>query len=155
MNSEKNEAKLSMKWYKFSAYFFLFLSALWYLITGVKFFTQNAYGVETEHLYKMFGALKTLDLFTGVLMATLALFAIFTSIRLMKLKKDAIASVIILYVVTIAVSVFYLVRINTALPYIYQGHANLSTYWMLIFASAFLIIVNAVYFYKRKHLFVN
>lgn len=160
MFSEKNEIqmrepKFSMKWYKFFAYFFLYASSLWYLFTGIQFLTQNAYGVETERLYKMFGKLKTLDSFTGILMITLALFCVYTSVRLIKYKKDSFATVVILYIMTIVFSVFYLVGINRALPYIYLGYAGLSTYWMLIFASVVFIIANAVYFYKRKHLFVN
>lgn len=160
MTLEQNELKsqvkkLPMKWHKFYAYFFVYASALWYLVNGIAFFTQNAYGAETEHLYKKFAELRNLDIFVGIFMITLALFAVFVGVRLVKLKKDAIVSVIVLYGMTITASIFYLVRTNAVIPYIYLGYANLSTYWMLIFASVIFIIANAVYFYKRKHLFVN
>ncbi len=155
MNSEKNEAKLSMKWYKFSAYFFLFLSALWYLGSGIKFLLGKAYKEDTERFYRMFDGLKNLDVFTGIFMITLAFFSVYTAVRLIKRRKDSLGALIILYVATILFSSVYLVGVNRMLPYIYLGTANTSLYWILICASIVLIPANAVYFHKRKQMFLN
>ncbi len=149
----------SMKWFKFLIYFALFLGALINFAYGFNYITGDIYTVQSngqvtaEMVYDVFGTdLKILDVIAGILMIAIAAFGIYTRIRLAKYKKNAPMCVYILYSAGAGFTLLY----NIALLAI-TGLNTLTaaSNVISIIVSIVLVVLNYVYFTKRKELFIH
>lgn len=147
-----------MKWFKFLIYFSLFAGALLNLVNGVNLITGNIYltqsngQVTADMVYGVYGSsLKTLDLVYGVIMVLIAVFSIYTRVRLAKFKANGPMCLYILYGAPVAFSILYNVAVS--------GIIGQSAFNAQIIGSAVtsigMLLLNYAYFTKRKVLFVN
>lgn len=146
----------AMNWYKFLIYFALFAGAVVNCIFAILQMTGMVYGTESgysvaEYVYLAFPALRFLDIFYGILLIALAAFQVFTRFQLAGFKKNAPNLVLMIYAAGIAISLLYL-----AISSIICGTSTFDASSIgSIIGSAVMIIVNKVYFDKRKDMFVN
>lgn len=142
-----------MKWYKFLINFLLFASAVLNLINGFRYLTGAIYGdVNPELVYAFFDGLKPLDMVVGVACIALAIFAIYTRMRLANFKKDAPKCVYALYIAGAAISLIYVLIAQAVIGV--DGGIPAETIGSIV-GSGVMVICNYTYFQKRQSLFVN
>ena len=149
-----NEAPaMPMKWFKFLIWFTLFVAALSNLVTGLNMLTGNQYEGLANRVYALFKDLKTVDMLFGLLMIGLAAFAIYTRFRLSGFYKNGPLLLNIVYGANAGIGLIYLIAADAAT----KGVLNLdySSAIISLVTSIAMIIINAVYFKKRAHLFVK
>ncbi len=151
LNSQQN---MPMKWFKFIIYVQLFLSMLFNLLAAIDAFTGLPYGDEKSIVYSLYPSLKTIDIIYGVLLILLVIVAFVARQKLAGFKKDGPNTYLIFLGANVLVSVLYfvLVKVCTGLSF---GELNTRSVLPSLVISAALIAVNADYFRKRKHLFIN
>ncbi len=147
--------QLGMNWFKFIIYFQLFVTAITGVVNGFRIMTGLHYGldsVEVEIVYLFYSGLKTLDIVTGIMLILIGIFAIFTRFMLAGYKKSGPPMYLGLQIANILISIVYIIAFYSILDSIED--INSSTFVSLI-VSIVLLIINVIYFNKRKHLFVN
>lgn len=146
-----------MKWFKFLIYFSLFLSALLNLISGIQMLTGAQYGDEAELVYAFFGSLKTIDVIMGIVLLAIVAFTIYVRFRLSGFKKDGPKLLTVLYIAVLAWGILYIILVMSQLSDLGVGVGDILTPSVItnMLTSVVMVIVNKIYFDKRKHLFVN
>lgn len=152
-----NQPALPMKWYKFLIYFVLFASAVVNAIAGFSYITGGQYGDYKELVYKVFPALKGVDVIYGLAALAIAALAIYTRMRLAGYYKNGPQLLNTLYIAAISVSLVYLIIVTIVInssQNITEFEAPSSSY-ASIAVSAAILIANSTYFKKRAHLFTK
>lgn len=144
-----------MKWFHFLIYFVLWLNAAVCVLNAIACFTNNSVPAE---IYASYPLMKTMDLFLGAAYLIFAIFCLFTRSRLAKYKKGAPATLILFYILSLLVVLVDVVCVCKGLELDLQASIS----YMLemdvlssIISTVIMILINKVYFGKRKHLFVN
>ena len=155
---EQPGPELPMKWHKFLVYFSLWAGALLNAINGARMITGAQYGQHANAVYLVFAGLKPVDVGFGALLIVIAGFEVCTALSLLKFKKAGPNMLTVLYVTNAAATVLY----NAiAAGIISSGGygANLSSIYAdaigVPVISVIMLIINRIYYKKRKHLFVN
>lgn len=140
-----------MKWFKFIIYIQLFASAAISALSGVAYIAGLVYGEETEKIYSLAPVLKAVDAAMGVYMLCFAAFAILTRMWLAKYRKMGVTAYLSLLAADIAAPIIYAVAASVVLgtPSVF------SSIFSSIIPSAVMLVINAVYFGKRKDIFVK
>lgn len=148
-----------MKWFKFLIYFALFAGAFVNLaygfsyISGGIYFSQTNGQVTADMVYSTYGAgLKVLDVIQGILMIVVAVFGVYTRMRLARYKINAPLCVYILYGTNAGLTLFYNIALLAVTGLNQLTSVNSIT---TIAVSIGCVLLNRVYFTKRKSLFVN
>lgn len=140
-----------MNWYKFLIYFALFASCVLNLISGIVILTGGHYGGYASMVYAYFGGLKALDIIIGILIILLAAFAIVTRFSLAKLQASGPKYLYILYIGSFVVNIIYAIAVGAI-----TGINVFDTSIIIqLIVCVVMVIVNHIYFSKRKSLFVN
>lgn len=143
----------SMKWYKFIIYFQLFASAFLNFGNGMIYLMGFHYGTDNPALvYTYYGSgLKILDILMAVICIGLAVFAIVIRQKMAGFKKEAPTWLYILLGVQTGSNLFYMIAatVYTGINFIDSSTAS------SIGIGIGLLIVNYIYFNKRKALFQN
>lgn len=147
-----------MKWFKFVIYFQLFANCVMNAISAISAFTGVQYLGEAESVYSYIDGLKGVDTIYGILLLGLAALAIIARMRLAKFCIDGPKFYHILLVAQMAVSVFYIIAVNSAV-----SNSIVAAYYEPDYTSVISSLVttgvmlacNVAYFKKRTHLFVN
>lgn len=143
-----------MKWFKFILYFQLFANALINLINAVTVFTGAHYQGAADTVYAVFPAEHTVDIVYGLLCLALAAFGIYTRFRLSSFKRNGPGLYLGLIAANILVPVLYMLLSSavTGIPLTslldVNGIVSLA-------ANVIMLVVNKIYFDKRKDLFEN
>ncbi|MBP3378102.1 MAG: zinc ribbon domain-containing protein [Clostridia bacterium] len=146
-----------MKWYKFLIYFSLWAGALLNIGNGLMALQGMQYEtgseVTAELVYAMFDGLKTLDVLYGAACIALAVYMIVIRFRLAGYYKNGPAMFISTYAIVLLINVIYYVAVITIVPEIVEaGNVKASIVGTAI-GNVLMIILNSIYFKKRKHLF--
>lgn len=146
----------TMKWYKFLIYFGLFAGAVlncifaFLQITGLVYGTDGGYSIA-EYIYYFYPAMRFLDIVYGILLIALAALQVFTRFRLSGFKTNGPKLVITIYASGNAISILY-----SIIASVICGNPIFNTITVAsIIISVVMIILNKVYFDKRKDMFVN
>lgn len=147
-----------MKWFKFLIYFLLFASAVLNVISGLGQITGSVYadaaeGITAQMVYDVFPGLKPIDIFVGIMTIGLGVFAIVVRFFLAKYKKVAPTLLLFLYIASCAINVIYCIAVLLVVPDMFL--TAISQMISSTIVSVIMIIVNKVYFDKRKELFIN
>ena len=124
------------------------------LITAFKFLTGMVYGSrdDAEMVYAVFGGgLKAVDMISGVLLLVAVVVAVMAALAIIKFKASARPLVIAVYALIIAVNIFYVIATSAILGSSTLDGATAGS----TVASIVFLIINIIYFGKRKHIFVN
>ena len=144
-----------MKWYKFLIYFALFASAVVAVISGLMAMTGSHYGGYSGMVYYIFPEMQIVDILFGIAMLAMAVVAIITRQKLAHFKQDSLKWIIILYVISMAAALLYLIL---AVAIVGDGLLTgelIGQYIGSVIGSIVMIALNNVYFKKRASLFVN
>lgn len=152
------QPELPMKWYKFVIYFQLFFSGFFAIVTALRTMTGNIYGVgsDVSALYEAFPALRSTNIFFGILWIVYAVFAVFfVRKHLVDYKSNAIILLLICYVISPIIDTVHLV-IQMGIVHLsfsdIGGASQIMGQWIGIII---LVILSYIYFNKRKHMFTN
>ncbi len=155
-NNQGFVQQLPMNWFKFVIYFQLFANAVLNLIHAVVSLTGAQYGggYMTSLVYSFYGGLKVLDVIYGICLIAIVAIALFSRFRLAAFKKDAITWLMVTYALNVIVPVIYIIVAAGVLGVGVADVLDASTIGSIV-GSIALIICSAIYFGKRKHMFVN
>ena len=156
MPSTSLEPKLKMGWFKFLIYFGLWAGAVLNLFNAIQLFTGSHYGDKAtiELVYLVFPDLKGLDVGIGFAMVALVALGLITRFRLAGYHKNAPLLLATTYAANAIISIIYVFGAGSIVSFDIIADALRSTVTSVI-TSIVMIIINFIYFGKRKHLFVN
>ena len=105
-----NENTKPLKWHNFLIYFALWAKALSTLIDALNVFigTHPHYGEMKSSIYQASPSLRLLDIFAGMFMICLSVYAVYTRFQLAEFKKNAPDKLLYLYAAGTALSIIYL-----------------------------------------------
>lgn len=144
-------APLGMNWFKFLIYFGLFAGAVINCISAILQVTGVPYKGLSEYVYMFFPALRFLDIFYCISALALAAFQIYTRFQLASFRKNAPKLVLIVYSAAAVISLIYIIAASIIL------HEFLLNAYIVIqiVVPCLMVVLNKVYFDKRKDMFVN
>ena len=162
-----NTSVRPMKWYKFLIYFFLFVAAFSFFVSGLSQIIgatigENFHFSPGQKISEFNKITKPIDIVYGILLFGLCALAIITRQHLAKYKRSGPVLFYIYYGLSFALShlhsaIYYIVAQET-LSSEYatiRGYFSLTEFIIsLIFTGVFLLL-NYIYFNKRQNLFVN
>ena len=143
-----------MKWFKFIIYFGLFAGALVNFLSGFSLLTGSIYEGDAELVYAFFDELESIDTLVGIALIALAAFGVFVRFRLSGFYQNGPALLNATYIAAIVISIVYLMGVSSVLGDFAEG-MDFSSYISSVVSSIAMVIINTIYFKKRKHLFVN
>ena len=158
----------SMKWYKFLIYFSLIASAVLNLYNAVRQFTVGNYTVEViggrtlsgkdaqNWMYVQAPGLKTADIVYGITLIVSAALLFVTWFYLFKRKKLGPTLLYVSYGFNMVISAVYSIWSYTAAKDVLKDPTMVLT--SAITSAVFsivMLVVNFVYFNKRKDVFIN
>ncbi len=148
-----------MKWYKFLIYFLLFAGAVVNIAFGFNYITGDIYTVQSdtkvtgEMVYAVFGSgLKTVDVLYGVFGILIAVFGFYTRSRLAKYKANGPTCLYVLYIISAVAGLLYLIAVKS----IVGTDLDIPSTTIVSAVTSFvMVLLNVIYFNKRKSLFTN
>lgn len=142
----------SMGWYKFHIYFALFANAIVNGLSSLSYFTGTIFGAGRDDVYRAFPAVPIICVVMGFLMLGFAVLAIITRFSLAALEKKGPLLLYLVYGVEIVFSLLFALALYlvTGVSEVFDSSLISSVVLNLVF-----LIVNIVYFTKRKDIFVN
>lgn len=151
--------EMPMKWFKFVIYFQLFAGAFIGAVNAARYLTGLIYGIDAESVYLVFPALGTADKVYGVILLLLAAMAIFVRMQLAKYKLNAstfyIAYLGIGLVANLIYSVYVYLLMYRIMGAAVEEYSSVASIIGYLLGNGIVLVLNIVYFKKRKHLFVN
>lgn len=152
------QPELGMKWFKFVIYFQLFLSALVNIINGFRISTGLHYGVtsrQLDYIYNHFDGLKMLDVCIGICIVVLGVLALITRFMLSGYKKCGPSMYIGLLIANIVIGFIYIAAFYFIVSSVSPDVSISGDTFITLEINLTLLVLNIIYFKKRKHLFVN
>lgn len=151
-----NQPQMKMNWFKFLIYFSLFAGALMNLSQGFLYLTGSIYetldGIDSSWVYMLYEDLESADKLYGLLLIAVAVIDIVARFSLAGFKKNGPMLINIAYILPIVSSVIYVIMVSGVVGDLTD--ATLTSFSSIITGIIFML-ANAVYFKKRKHMFVN
>ncbi len=149
-----------LKWFKFLIYFGLFAGSFFNLVYGSSYITGNIYStvseVSADAVYAFFGnGLKMLDIIYGIVLILVAVFGIFTRMRLAKYRANGPAYLYALYIISATVSLIYNIAVAIITGITTDIHFSWADSLMPIVGTVIILTLNFIYFQKRRELFEN
>ena len=148
---DKKKPSRGMKWFKFLIYFALWAGAILNIIYALQAINGTMYkaqGIDPAKVYRKFPGLRDADNFYGIACLIFAVWQIITRYALAKYRKCGPIFLYIAYVLGILISVIYMVSITTIV-----SNIDTSTCIAQIFINSIMLLINWIYFHRRKHLF--
>lgn len=148
-----------MKWYKFLIYFSLFAGAVLNFISGIMCMNGTQYegdGITADMVYAFYDGLKETDMIFGIACIVSAVLLIYTRFLLAGYKRNAPMMVTVSYAFTCVASLIYVIAVSVILSNAgIDASETISSEIPSLIGAAVMIVVNYIYFNKRKALFVN
>lgn len=151
----ENGVPMGIGWFKFIVYVQLFLSALMSLYNAITFLTGSLYGGELAKalVYSFYSGLQAVDVIAGIVCLGIAALTIVTRFQLTGLKKSGPAMYFAVYIANIVVSLLYIIIVCGC---IVKDFSMLSaSIFSSIISSVVFLVINIIYFGKRKLVFKN
>ena len=154
-NAPMQAQTVGLGWANFLSHFALWAGAVINTYNAIVFLTGLVYassGISSATVYDIYGpALMLTDKIYGVIMIGAVVLGVITALSILKYKANAGKLVCLLYAVILISDILYVAAttaitgINTLTPSLIGS----------IIMGIVMIIVNTIYFNKRKHIFVN
>lgn len=151
---QETPSRMGMKWFKLQIYFLLFADALSAIANGIMNLTG---GASRGEIYSDFGTLKPVDMVFGVIALGLAVFCIVTRFQLAEFKKNGPKLFYLLQLAMLVRSCAYEIIGLAIIAPTTDVSVFLSVKDILISVVTMLIyiVINWIYFDRRRHLFEN
>ncbi|MBE6932052.1 MAG: zinc ribbon domain-containing protein [Ruminococcaceae bacterium] len=143
-----------MKWFKFLIYFSLWAGAVLTLITGVSSLFGLQYGGMSDYVYAAYGAQRFVDIVYGMICIALGVFMIVTRFRLAAFRSNAPAMLYGVYALNTIVPLIYIFATATVTMIPLSDYLDAQTISSIV-TSAIMIVINVIYFGKRRDMFVR
>ena len=143
----------SLKWHKFLMVV-LILGGILTMISGISWIAGLVYrqtGADAADVYRYFPDLKTYDMVYGAFCLVLGVLQIYVRNRLNGFCENGPKMFMVYYLLGIAGQVLYAVTVSSVIR---MNAANASLYGNVA-GSIVMMIINYIYYNKRKELFVN
>ena len=152
-----NENTKPLKWHNFLIYFALWAKALSTLIDALNVFigTHPHYGEMKSSIYQAAPSLRLLDIFAGMFMICLSVYAVYTRFQLAEFKKNAPDKLLYLYAAGTALSIIYLLIFAAVLGLPLKLLFSVKGILPKLIALVIILFINKKYYDNRKELFVN
>ena len=156
-------ADQGMAWYKFIIYIQLWASAVVFIGAGITLIAGAHYGGRAALVYGVLPSLHVIDILFGISLLVFAVFCVVTRYDLARFRRQGPTRYLWVYGLSILIPLVYLIAVFAVLNG-YSSMINLSSLIPsdsvieLVVYTVFdviMIIVNKIYFDKRRHLFVN
>ena len=143
------------KWFKFLIYFLMWINALSLFVTGFRMVTGTLYEENIrDAVYATFSGLKTVDVLFGLVFIVLAVAIIYDRFRLAGFYQNGPKLYLLFYGINLAASVIYYLAVLGILGEDAKYVDNQSVIISIV-TSLVMLIINKIYFDKRKELFRN
>ena len=142
-----------MKWHNFLMVVMI-IGAVFTVINGIGVLLGTEYskeGISAEQVYIAYPGLQLCDMVYGAAVIALGVFQFIARNRLKQYRENGPGSMKILYILSIAASLIYLVWASSVTSINLFNLTNLGS----IGGSVALLIINSIYYSKRSELFVN
>lgn len=154
---------LPMKWYKFLIYFALIASCVLNVVGAIITFTSGRYTVGSltgerakTLMYAAAPGLKGADIFYGIAQIVAAGLVFAAWFFLFKKKKNGPTCLYVTYAFNAAISVIWSIWVYAvAKDVLANPESTILSGIVTAVISVVMIIVNVIYFNKRKEIFVN
>lgn len=154
--SADNIPRFSMKWYRFGVCFAFWFGVLICVHSAVTLLTGAVYDGDAALTYATFSGLRSLNYACGALFALNAVLLGTASIRMLKRKKGAPTLLALGYALTAVLALAYVLASYVILKdSIDFADLFFPTAALPLFSSLFMLCANAVYYRKRRALFVH
>ncbi len=155
-NPQPAAPALSMSWHKFLIFFALWASCILNIISGITALTGVQYEiadsrVTAEMVYTVFPSLKTWDVIYGILLIALGALALVTRFQLAGFKARGPKLLYATYIANTAAAIIYVIAVSGIVGENMADSGIIAN----IIVSIVMVGVNAVYYGKRKAMFVN
>ena len=141
-----------MKWYKFLTYVSLFLTGITNVASGVEMIMGWQYGAETgAQIYGSYPLLRPVDIIYGIITIGFGFFAIVLRQRLLRFKRNAPQLLLLMYVISLIITVVYFLIASLIIGEMLGSEVLIAN----AIASGVMIVLNKIYFDKRKSLFIG
>ena len=140
---------MPMKWHNFLIYFALWAGAVLNIVGAFSTYAQN-----NALLYDIYGKLRSVDIMYIAASVILAVFIIYTRFQLAGLKATAPGKLTWCYILSIIVTLGYLLGVSAATG-IRLAELNIGSTIASVISSIVMMIVNNIYYGKREHMFLN
>ena len=140
-----------MKWYKFVIYVQLFLAALGALYTAYTYITGLGLGGKEvrDLIYAVYPSMKGLMVVMGVVYILVAVAYIVVRQWLAHYKWRGVMALYVMYVVPFALNLIFVVGSSVILGQLILP----GTLFSLLVGTVVGVVLNVIYFNKRRHLF--
>lgn len=148
-----------MKWYKFLIYFSLFAGAVLNVINAISYLTGSVYisqGFDISdinYLYTVYHGLQTADIIYSIVLIGLAVLGFVARFQLAKYKAKGPILLYALSAGSMAVSLIYSIATYSILSV--DIGAEIAPLISNLVTQTVMLVLNYVYFNKRKDMFVN
>ncbi len=142
-----------MRWYWFLVHIALVFSSFMDFWSGYQLLTGASYGGKEEaaKIYAMYDGMKTVDMMYSALLILVGILALYVRNQLYHYRRNSPTKLLLLYVMNCVVSLYYSVGVSMI-----TGMDLLDTdIHYAVITAVIMIIINKIYFDKRKHLFVR
>ena len=146
-------AEYPMKWHKFLTALMI-LGGILSSAYGIMYFTGSQYdrqGASADLVYRVYPGLKSCDGFMTLALVALGVFQFIVRSRLRKFRANGPGSLKVLHLLSIGVSVVYMLWASSATGLNMFTGSNLGS----LTAAVVMFFVNSSYYAKRSDLFVN
>ena len=150
-----NENTMPLKWHKFLIYFSLWVDAIQTLRYSVAFFTGAVYGEVGRRFYQVFPAMQLVDGTYGLVLVGVSAFQIYTRFQLAAFKRNAPQKLLILSALSPVIQWPYLIILSTVTGVALSNVHSLSRFISELAGAVIFVVLNKIYYDKRKELFVN
>lgn len=149
--SQERNRPMRMGWYNFLIYFALWLGSALNLWNGIQTATVLVYGDNAAIIYGYLPSLRIVDILYGIFLLLCAAFGIYTRFMLAQYRKIGPTCLYVLYAAVTVMPLVYTALVGAILG------ANVFDADTLSSAAvrAAMLVVNILYFRKRKDLFVT
>ena len=123
------------------------------IVNGLNTITGMAYlqtGYSSSQIYSFYPELKSCDMVYGIITIAIGIFEFVVRSRLNKFKSNGPSSLTIMYVIAIVSLFIYLAWASSATKINMMTSSNLGS----LVSNIIFLIVNGIYYSKRRELFV-
>lgn len=163
---EKDYKGHPMKWYRFLVCFGVWAAAVLNLVSGFLYLTGGIVdmvgaekGVTAAEYYKAYVGLERMDHFMGYISIAAAVLFLVAGIMLLKLKKLGPTLFVAALALMLGANIAYVIFAGKIITDYAKAHnvevPSMASSWSSIAVSAVVLILNLIYFNKRKDVFVN
>ena len=145
----KQGKEQGIRWYQFIIWFYLYASAVLGLLIGVGEVTGVVYLGMAEVFYTLYPMLQVVNIFFGVMQILLAVIALYIRRQLSRWKVMAPRFLLMYQVFCLVYYAAYLAGTSLVL-------GELAVDWLAgayILLQLLLLVVNGIYFHRRKEMF--